>query len=130
MVPGVGDKDPPLGDVDDGRLVELSGARAGLVGPDDTTYDYLAGRELSPKGEAWDRAVERWQALPSEDGASFDRVDSLVSYGGGMTTHLLLVFSHNVVPGVAYAEPQMLGMLERSVAAMVRLKPKVSPYTP
>ncbi|MGD8897746.1 MAG: aconitase family protein, partial [Acidobacteriota bacterium] len=54
-----------------------AGARAGLVGPDDTTYNYLAGRELSPKGEAWDRAVERWQALPSEDGALFDRVERI-----------------------------------------------------
>ncbi|MCG6923580.1 MAG: 3-isopropylmalate dehydratase large subunit [Acidobacteria bacterium] len=54
-----------------------AGARAGLVGPDDTTYNYLAGRELSPEGEAWDRAVERWQALPSEDGAFFDRVERI-----------------------------------------------------
>jgi 3-isopropylmalate/(R)-2-methylmalate dehydratase large subunit len=54
-----------------------AGARAGLVGPDDTTYEYLAGRELSPTGEAWDRAVERWRALPTDDGASFDRVETI-----------------------------------------------------
>jgi 3-isopropylmalate/(R)-2-methylmalate dehydratase large subunit len=54
-----------------------AGARAGLVSPDDTTYEYLAGRELSPKGEEWARAVERWRTLPTEDGASFDRVETL-----------------------------------------------------
>jgi 3-isopropylmalate/(R)-2-methylmalate dehydratase large subunit len=54
-----------------------AGARAGLVGPDDTTYDYLAGRELSPKGEEWDRAVEGWRTLPTEDGAPFDRVETI-----------------------------------------------------
>ncbi len=54
-----------------------AGARAGLVGPDDVTYGYLAGRDLSPKGEDWDRAVERWRALPTEDGADFDRVERI-----------------------------------------------------
>ncbi len=38
------------------------GARAGMVAPDDTTFDYLYGREFAPKGEAWERAVARWQA--------------------------------------------------------------------
>ena len=54
-----------------------AGARAGLVGPDDTTYEYLSGRELSPTGDEWDQAVERWRALPTEDGASFDRVETV-----------------------------------------------------
>ena len=50
-----------------------AGARAGMVAPDDTTFEYLAGREFSPKGEDWDRAVEWWRTLPSDDGAFFDR---------------------------------------------------------
>ncbi len=49
------------------------GARAGLVAPDDTTYQYLAGREFSPKGAAFDAAVERWKTLPTDDGAKYDR---------------------------------------------------------
>ncbi len=49
------------------------GARAGLVAPDDVTFQYLAGRPYAPKGEAWDRAVARWHALPSDPGARFDR---------------------------------------------------------
>src|SRR5216684_7707992 len=40
------------------------GARAGLIAPDDTTFQYLAGREFAPKGKAWDDAVARWKKLP------------------------------------------------------------------
>jgi len=54
-----------------------AGARAGLVAPDDTTFDYLAGREFAPTGEAWDQAVDRWRRLPSDDGAVFDRSVSI-----------------------------------------------------
>jgi 3-isopropylmalate/(R)-2-methylmalate dehydratase large subunit len=54
-----------------------AGARAGMIAPDDVTYQYLAGREHAPKGEAWDRALARWRALPSDAGASFDREESL-----------------------------------------------------
>ncbi|HET8733045.1 MAG TPA: 3-isopropylmalate dehydratase large subunit [Anaeromyxobacteraceae bacterium] len=49
------------------------GARAGLVAPDDVTFQYLDGRPAAPKGEAWDRAVARWRRLPSDEGARFDR---------------------------------------------------------
>jgi 3-isopropylmalate/(R)-2-methylmalate dehydratase large subunit len=49
------------------------GARAGMIAPDETTFDYLAGREFAPKGEAWDRAVARWQTLPTDEGATFDK---------------------------------------------------------
>ena len=54
-----------------------AGARAGLVGPDDTTYDYISGREFAPRGEDWDRALERWRGLPTDDGAAFDRVEQI-----------------------------------------------------
>ncbi len=47
------------------------GARAGLVAPDDTTYQYLAGREFAPKGAAWDMALARWKQLPSDEGAVY-----------------------------------------------------------
>jgi 3-isopropylmalate/(R)-2-methylmalate dehydratase large subunit len=50
-----------------------AGARAGLVAPDDTTYQYLAGRPFAPQGEAWDAALSRWRALPSDPGAACDR---------------------------------------------------------
>jgi 3-isopropylmalate/(R)-2-methylmalate dehydratase large subunit len=50
-----------------------AGARAGMVAPDDTTYQYLQGRPYAPKGADWDKALAVWKTLPSQDGAEFDR---------------------------------------------------------
>jgi 3-isopropylmalate/(R)-2-methylmalate dehydratase large subunit len=50
-----------------------AGARAGMIAPDDTTFAYLEGRLAAPKGATWERALERWRALRSDDGAVFDR---------------------------------------------------------
>jgi 3-isopropylmalate/(R)-2-methylmalate dehydratase large subunit len=50
-----------------------AGARAGMIAPDDTTYQYMAGRPLAPQGAAWDAAVKRWRSLPSDAGAKFDK---------------------------------------------------------
>jgi len=49
-----------------------AGARAGMIAPDQTTYDYLADRPMTPKGDNWDRAVAYWQTLPSDAGAVYD----------------------------------------------------------
>ena len=49
------------------------GARAGLVAPDDTTYQYLSGREFAPKGADWDAALARWRQLPTDAGAEYAR---------------------------------------------------------
>lgn len=49
------------------------GARAGMVAPDDTTFAYMKGRPMAPKGEAWDKAVAYWRTLPSDEGARYDR---------------------------------------------------------
>ena len=54
-----------------------AGARAGLISPDDTTIDYLAGRPRAPQGEAWDAAVRRWQGLCSDDDSEFDKTVSI-----------------------------------------------------
>jgi 3-isopropylmalate/(R)-2-methylmalate dehydratase large subunit len=50
-----------------------AGARAGLIAPDDTTYEYLANRPFAPKGAAWDEALASWRQLPTDDGAVFDK---------------------------------------------------------
>ncbi len=65
------------------------GARGGLIAPDEVTFSYLKGREHSPKGEDWDRAVEYWKTLHSEDDAVFDReyvfdaseINPMITYG-------------------------------------------------
>ena len=49
------------------------GGRAGMVAPDDTTIEYVANRPHAPKGAAWDTAVARWLALPTDDGAVYDK---------------------------------------------------------
>ena len=48
------------------------GARAGMIAPDEKTFAYLQDRPMAPKGEMWDRAVDYWRSLPSDDGASYD----------------------------------------------------------
>lgn len=48
------------------------GARAGMVAPDETTIEYVAGRPLAPTGQAWEDAVARWRELPSDPDATFD----------------------------------------------------------
>jgi 3-isopropylmalate/(R)-2-methylmalate dehydratase large subunit len=50
-----------------------AGARAGMIAPDETTFAYLRGRRLSPRGSAWEDAVEYWRTLPSDPGAIYDR---------------------------------------------------------
>jgi 3-isopropylmalate/(R)-2-methylmalate dehydratase large subunit len=50
-----------------------AGARAGLVAPDETTYRYLMGRPMAPKGAAWEQAVAHWRTLPSDPNARFDK---------------------------------------------------------
>jgi 3-isopropylmalate/(R)-2-methylmalate dehydratase large subunit len=65
------------------------GARAGLIAPDDTTFDYVQGRSHAPRGKAWDEAVARWRTLPTDDGATFDKsividasdLEPMVTYG-------------------------------------------------
>jgi 3-isopropylmalate/(R)-2-methylmalate dehydratase large subunit len=54
-----------------------AGARAGLVAPDQTTFDYLEGREFAPKGDDWDAAVAYWKSMATDEGAEFDKVITL-----------------------------------------------------
>jgi 3-isopropylmalate/(R)-2-methylmalate dehydratase large subunit len=49
------------------------GARAGMIAPDDTTFEYVAGRPHAPRGADWDAALERWRSLPTDPGATYDR---------------------------------------------------------
>jgi 3-isopropylmalate/(R)-2-methylmalate dehydratase large subunit len=53
------------------------GARAGMIAPDDTTFQFVAGREFAPKGAAWDRAVSHWRTLSTDRGATYDKAVKL-----------------------------------------------------
>ena len=65
------------------------GARGGMIAPDQTTFDYMKGREFAPQGEEWEKAVERWSKLRSDDNAVFDKeitfnaadIDPMITYG-------------------------------------------------
>lgn len=65
------------------------GARAGMIAPDDVTFNYIAGREFAPRGADWDAAVAGWRALPTVEDAAFDRtveldanaLEPMITYG-------------------------------------------------
>ena len=65
------------------------GARGGMIAPDQTTFDYLKGREFAPQGDEWEKAVERWSKLKSDDDAVFDKeitfdaadIEPMITYG-------------------------------------------------
>jgi len=65
------------------------GARGGMIAPDQTTFDYVKGREFAPKGEAWDKAMEYWKTLKTDDDAVFDKeitfdaadIEPMITYG-------------------------------------------------
>jgi 3-isopropylmalate/(R)-2-methylmalate dehydratase large subunit len=86
-----------------------AGARAGMIAPDETTFAYLEGRPGAPKGDAWDQALERWRALPTDDDAVFDEelvidvseLGSQVTWG---TNPGMVVAIDGVVPDPAAME--------------------------
>ncbi|CAN5786034.1 3-isopropylmalate dehydratase large subunit [soil metagenome] len=85
------------------------GARAGLISPDETTFEYLEGREHAPKGADWDIAVEEWKSLRTDEGAKFDKevviqAEDLVPYVSWGTTPAQTVGLDEAVP-----EPQNKG---------------------
>ena len=75
-----------------------AGARSGMIAPDNTTYEYLAGKRFVPKNAEFDAAVERWKQLPTDEGATYDRtllldaaeITPQVTWGTnpGMVTHV------------------------------------------
>ncbi len=65
------------------------GARGGMIAPDETTFHYIKGREFTPKGKAWDTAMDYWQTLYTDDGAEFHKeltfdgsqIEPMITYG-------------------------------------------------
>ncbi len=89
------------------------GARAGMIAPDDTTFEYLAGREFAPKGAAWEESVKRWKQLPTDEGALYDRsmtldatlIEPMITYGTnpgqGMGISGRIPELHSISPGMS-----------------------------
>jgi 3-isopropylmalate/(R)-2-methylmalate dehydratase large subunit len=89
------------------------GARAGLIAPDETTFEYLKGRPHAPKGAGWDEAVARWRQLPTDQGAVYDRsitIDAdklapMITYGTnpGMGMSITAALPQSSDPNIAKA---------------------------
>ena len=77
------------------------GARAGMVAPDDATYEYLADKPMSPQGAAWDAAVERWSSLPTDEGAPYDRTLHI----DAATLEPMITWGTNPGMGVRVSQP-------------------------
>jgi 3-isopropylmalate/(R)-2-methylmalate dehydratase large subunit len=100
------------------------GARAGMVAPDDTTFEYLDGRPFSPKGAAWDAAVTRWRNLPSAEGATYDRTVSLdaaalepmITYG--TNPGMAAAITGRVPDPTSVADPPQRRALDKALAYM------------
>jgi 3-isopropylmalate/(R)-2-methylmalate dehydratase large subunit len=100
------------------------GARAGLIAPDDTTFEYLHGRRHAPAGAAWDAAVARWRTLPSDDGAIYDRsivldadaLEPMVTYG--TNPGMGIPVSGRVPSPDEMADPSARRALERALEYM------------
>jgi 3-isopropylmalate/(R)-2-methylmalate dehydratase large subunit len=108
-----------------------AGARAGMVAPDDTTFSYIEGRRFAPKGKEWERALEDWRSLPSDDGAHFDKVVHID--GASLSPHVTwgtnpgqVVRLDRAIPDPdTFSEPAAREAAERALAYMA-----LSPGTP
>jgi 3-isopropylmalate/(R)-2-methylmalate dehydratase large subunit len=100
------------------------GARAGLIAPDDTTFEYVHGRPHAPQGAAWDEAVDRWRGLPTDDGAAFDKtitidadaLEPMVTYG--TNPGMGIPITSRVPSPDAQPEPGQRRALERALEYM------------
>ena len=100
------------------------GARAGMIAPDDTTFAYLEGRELAPEGADWERALDHWRSLASDEGATYDRhvtidVSDLAPQVTWGTNPGMVVPVTGVVPSPAdFDDPDDREATERALAYM------------
>ena len=101
-----------------------AGARAGMVGVDETTIAYLKDRPFSPKGEAWDLAVDYWRSLHSDEGAEFDKVvelkaeDILPQVTWGTSPEMVTTVDGRVPDPAAVADPVRREGVERALKYM------------
>ncbi|KAF9008867.1 aconitase family-domain-containing protein [Cyathus striatus] len=101
-----------------------AGARAGMVAPDDVTFDYLYNRPLAPKGEEWDNAVAYWRTLKSDDGAKFDievnipASDIIPTVTWGTSPQDVVPITGAVPDPTTISDPVKRASAERSLAYM------------
>jgi 3-isopropylmalate/(R)-2-methylmalate dehydratase large subunit len=113
----------------DGRMTVCNmsieaGARAGMIAPDQTTFDYLKGRQFAPQGKEFDEAVERWKALSTDTGAAYDKVveveaSSLVPYvTWGINPGMVIPVTDRVPDPASFSDPNEREVAERALRYM------------
>jgi 3-isopropylmalate/(R)-2-methylmalate dehydratase large subunit len=108
-----------------------AGARAGMVAPDETTYRYLEGREHAPKGTDWEKALAYWQTLPTDDGATYDRLVEIDA--NSLTPHVTWGTNPGMVVPVTSAVPdpdEIIEVGERRAAERALEYMGLKPKTP
>jgi 3-isopropylmalate/(R)-2-methylmalate dehydratase large subunit len=101
-----------------------AGARAGLIAPDATTFAYLEGRPHAPRDKAFERAVEDWNSLPTDDGATYDRVEVFAAGGlapfvtWGTNPGMVVPVTGRVPDPASFAEEADRRAAERALAYM------------
>jgi 3-isopropylmalate/(R)-2-methylmalate dehydratase large subunit len=101
-----------------------AGARAGLVAPDDVTFEYLEGRPHAPKGAGWEAALDYWRSLPGDDDAAFDHevtmdAGSLTPYvTWGTNPAQALPLAGSVPDPASFADPGERSAAERALTYM------------
>jgi 3-isopropylmalate/(R)-2-methylmalate dehydratase large subunit len=99
------------------------GARCGLIAPDETTFDYIKGREFAPQGEAWEKALDYWKTLFSDEGTGFDNeihidaasITPMITYG---TNPGMGIGVRENIPTVAEVNDNDKSGLEKSLSYM------------
>ena len=100
------------------------GARAGMIAPDETTFEYLAGREFAPKDGKWEQSVAYWKSLPSDEGAAYDKsvtldassLEPMITYG--TNPGMGMKISESIPDPASYRDPSQKSALEKSLAYM------------
>lgn len=101
-----------------------AGARAGMIAPDETTFAYLKGRPMAPKGAAWEQAVEYWKTLPSDEGATYDKEvvlkaeDIIPQVTWGTSPQDVVPVTGHTPDPAAESDPGKKASIERSLAYM------------
>ena len=111
------------------------GARGGMIAPDSTTFEYLRGREFAPKGEEWEKAVEEWSKLRSDDDAVFDKeitfdaadIEPMITYGTnpgmGIAVNGTIPTSGDMEPAAKSSYAKALGYMDFAEGDKIEGKP-------
>ncbi len=100
------------------------GARAGMIAPDETTFEYLKGREFAPQGADWDKAVAYWKTLPSDEGAVYDKsitldaseLEPMITYG--TNPGMGMKITDHVPSTESFSEPSQKAAFEKALKYM------------